>query len=110
MVTLVWGGGEGVWGEGYHPPGFLIILKKPWVTLVMASQEDELDLTHLKKKMARLEECQRVLLSAEALKFMDMKFPDDDSSGYKECVEGRRSRVGARKALVENCNPRQACP
>ena len=29
MVTLVWGGGEGVLGEG-SPPWFLIILKKPW--------------------------------------------------------------------------------
>ena len=35
MVTLVWGGGEGVLGEGPPPPWFLIILKKPcprWVT------------------------------------------------------------------------------
>ena len=30
MVTLVWGGGEGVLGEGSPPPWFLIILKKPW--------------------------------------------------------------------------------
>ena len=29
-VTLVWGGGEGVLGEGSPPPWFLIILKKPW--------------------------------------------------------------------------------
>ena len=29
MVTLVWGGGEGVLGEA-PPPWFLIILKKPW--------------------------------------------------------------------------------
>ena len=29
MVTLVWGGGEGVLGEGSPPPWFLIILKKP---------------------------------------------------------------------------------
>ena len=30
MVTLVWGGGEGVLGEGSPPLWFLIILKKPW--------------------------------------------------------------------------------
>ena len=30
MVTLVWGGGEGVLGEESPPPWFLIILKKPW--------------------------------------------------------------------------------
>ena len=29
MVTLVWGGGEGVLGEGSPSPWFLIILKKP---------------------------------------------------------------------------------
>ena len=30
MVTLVWGGGEGVLGEPPPPLVFLIILKKPW--------------------------------------------------------------------------------
>ena len=29
MVTLVWGGGEGVLGEPPPPPWFFIILKKP---------------------------------------------------------------------------------
>ena len=39
MVTLVWGGGEGVLGEGSPPPWFLIILKKPWLGVTRAGSQ-----------------------------------------------------------------------